>query len=139
MRYYNKVFNAYQLEELAKSPFIQVGDVVELDSKFYVFSNTNKFDLLSVNDNYSTCSFAHKYNIGDKIKLICVDSTEKEVEIINIVYSVAEERAYYVVNDNNSLAQIDVLVGDAQDKTNTTYQELTPLSLALYIGNSITS
>jgi hypothetical protein len=105
-RYFTTVRDLKELDELVKyNKLLQPGDIVIVEENrySYMICADNKYILASKVPQYiDKISIVHRFNIGDKVKLL----NNKEIEILDISYSLLEELEYYTfkyVGDSNIL------------------------------------
>ena len=105
-RYFTTVRDLKELDELVKhNKLLQPGDIVIVEENRYSYmicANNNYILASKVPQYVDKISIVHRFNIGDKVKLL----NNKEIEILDIYYSLLEELEYYTskyVGDSNIL------------------------------------
>lgn len=94
-RYFTTVRDLKELDELVKhNRLLQPGDIVIVEENRYSYmicANNNYILASKVPQYVDKISIVHRFNIGDRVKLL----NNKEIEILDIYYSLLEELEYY--------------------------------------------
>ena len=113
IRFFAKVDSEEELKELSHNPFIRTGDIVLCNEEAYGFTVSGEFMKVSCKEDFTTVSFFHRFNIGDKVKLetpIKID--EAEVTDFHIHYK--DREAFYVLKSQGKVFKVSVFEVDIQ-------------------------